>query len=529
MNAPAPPRPTWTTGTTERIKTGTWRAAIPVYWSPPSPCRAACPVDGNIADWIGLARSGDLFGAWTTLTQNNPFPAIAGRVCHRPCESACNRAAYDEPLAVRALERYVGDAALAAGWRFPAVAQDLQRIAVVGGGPSGLSAAYHLRRRGWAVTIFEARAELGGLLRYGIPPYRLPRPVLDAEIDRVLALGIEVRHRTRIANAQQLSRLRLEFNAVYLAPGAEQQKQLAQLAPGTSWLMDSAAYLAAANAGTPPALGRRIAVIGGGSAAMDVARSALRAGHEVSVLALEPDSAMPAQAEEVIAARKEGIALHASTHLKSVSSNGALTLRCERVRMKGANPLDFAAIAGSDFTLQADAIVTAIGQDPDPAPFRELLELEGGLLATDVRHATNLSGVFAGGDVASRTRFVTQAIGMGREAAAQIDRWLMGDVSLAEPTQPAVPFEAINTFYHPRVARAADSDALSVDEALAESARCFSCGRCTLCDNCLRYCPDMAVRRIVGGYEIAAEYCKGCGLCVEECPTGSLAMREEWR
>jgi NADPH-dependent glutamate synthase beta subunit-like oxidoreductase/Pyruvate/2-oxoacid:ferredoxin oxidoreductase delta subunit len=528
MNATAPPQPTWTTGTTEVLNTGTWRAAIPVYGRPPSPCRTACPVDGRIADWIGMARAGDVFGAWATLVQNNPFPAIAGRVCHRPCESACNRAMYDEAISVRALERHVGDAALAAGWRFPAMPAGRQRVAVVGGGPSGLSAACHLRRRGYAVTIFEAASELGGLLRYGIPPYRLPRPVLDAEIDRVLALGIEVRTAMAIRNAHEFLRLRVEFDAVYLAPGACRQKRLPQLDPHARWLIDSASYLAAANAGAPPELGRRVAVIGGGSAAMDVARSARLAGHEVHVLALEAESAMPAQAEELAAAQEEGVIFRCGTHVKSISRNGSLELQCERVRAKGRNPLDFEAIAGSDFLLRADAIVAAIGQDPDLAPFHPLLLQDGPLLATDARHSTSLSGVFAGGDVASNSRFVTQAIGMGREAAVEIDRWLMGDVSLGAQPAPGVRFDAINTFYHPRAARAA-GDELSAQDALAEAARCFSCGRCTLCDNCYRFCPDMAVRRVAGGYEIAAEYCKGCGLCVQECPTGSLAMREEWR
>lgn len=529
MNAPVAPRPTWTTGTTEALRTGTWRAAIPVYGRPPSPCRTACPVDGRIADWIGKARSGDLFAAWATLVQYNPFPAIAGRVCHRPCESACNRAGYDEAIAVRALERHIGDAALAEGWRFLPVPPGRQRIAVVGGGPSGLSAAYQLRRRGYAVTIFEAARELGGLLRHGIPPYRLPRAVLDAEIERVLALGIEVRTGTAIATANQFLGLRLEFDAIYLAPGAGRQKRLTQLDPHARWMLDSASYLAAANAGTPPQLGSRIAVIGGGSAAMDVARSARLAGHEVSVLALEAESAMPAQAEEVTAAQKEGVVLYSGTHVKSVSRNGALELQCERVRTKAMNALDFEPVPGSDFTLCADAIVAAIGQDPDLSPFQSLLQHTGPLLATDTRHATSLSGVFAGGDVATSARFVTHAIGMGREAAVEIERWLVGDVSLARPRPAPVALDAINTFYHPSAARAAERERLAAEEALAESARCFSCGRCTLCDNCFRYCPDMAVRRVADGYEIAADYCKGCGLCVQECPTGVLSMREEWR
>jgi len=529
MSAVAPPRPTWTTGTTEAIKTGTWRAALPVYVNPSSPCRGACPVDGRIVDWIAMAKAGDLFAAWTILTDHNPFPAVAGRVCHRPCESACNRAAYDEPLAVRALERHIGDVALANGWRFPAAPLGPQRVAIVGGGPSGLSAAYQLRRRGYGITVFEAQRELGGLLRDGIPPYRLPRAVLDGEIGRILALGIEVRTGTPLASTEQFLRMRVEFDAVYLALGARRQKRLAQLDYRERWVVDGAAYLAAANSGAPPALGRRIAVIGGGSAAMDVARSARRAGHEVSVLALESEAHLPAQREEVVQAIEEGVALYGATALKWVAVNSALTLHCATVHVTAGNPLDFAPIPGSDFALDADAIVPAIGQDPDLAPLQPLLDVDGALLRIDAHHATRLSGVFAGGDVASSARFVTHAIGMGRDAAIEIDHWLMGEAVVRAAPQAPVGAGAINTFYHPRASRAEAPYGLLAAQALAEAARCFSCGRCTFCDNCFQYCPDMAVRRVAGGYAIAAEYCKGCGLCVRECPTGSLALREEWR
>ena len=517
MNGAALPPAIWTTGTTEAIKTGTWRAALPVYRSAPSPCRAACPVDGRIAEWIGQAKAGDLFGAWTTLTDHNPFPAVTGRVCHRPCESACNRGAYDEPLAVRALEREIGDLALAKRWRFPQRRLGKERVAIVGGGPSGLSAAYQLRRRGYAVTIIEASPALGGLLRDGIPPYRLPRAVLEGEIRRVLGLGIDLHLGTRVASTEQFLELRAQYDAVYLAIGARKQKRLAQLDYAAPWVMDGAAYLEAANAGAPPALGKRVVAIGGGSAAMDVARSARRAGHEVSVLALESELQMPAQREEVLAAKEEGVRLVDGACLKSVAANGKLSLHCVRVDFKGANPLRFQQIANSDFYLDADAVIAAIGQDADLSGFAGLLEADA-LIRTDERGATSLDGVFAGGDAATSARFVTQAIGMGRDAALEIDAWLTGRIVERVQRAPAVPLSAINTFYHPKARRS---------ETLAEAARCFSCGYCTLCDNCLEFCPDMAVCRATGGYTIALEYCKGCGLCVQECPTGAIVMREE--
>lgn len=501
---------TWTTGHTDAIKTGTWRAALPHYAKRPAPCHLACPVNGDIAGWIGRARAADWHGAWLALVEHNPFPAVAGRVCHQPCEAACNRAAYDAPLAICSLERHVGDRALEAGWQFPQAPLGAERVAVVGGGPSGLSAAYQLRRRGYAVTIYESRAHLGGLLRDGIPPYRLPREVLDGEIDRILKLGVEVRTGMAIGG-RQVMKLRESHDAVYLAVGAGEPKRLGELDYSQPWVMESAAYLAQANAGLAPAFGRRIVVIGGGSAAMDVARSARRAGHEVRVLALESDAQMPAQREEVIAAREEGVEIMNGAMLRSAKAG--VRLHCIGVRFT-PRPFEATPICGTEFELAADAVISAIGQ---AAPS----------LTTDASGATSEEGVFAGGDAASMQRFVTHAIGMGKRAAIGIDRWLSGQAPEMRAGD-AVALAAVNTFYHPHAVRVCGTRAdLAAGQALAEAARCFSCGHCTLCDNCLQYCPDMAVRAVGGGYAIAEDYCKGCGLCVRECPTGAIAMREE--
>jgi NADPH-dependent glutamate synthase beta subunit-like oxidoreductase len=546
--------PIWTTGTTESMKTGTWRASLPVYREPPSPCNLACPVSGRIAQWMQQAGARDWHGAWLTLTDNNPFPAVVGRVCHHPCEAACNRGSYDAPLAICTLERYIGDRALAEGWHHePTPVARKERIAIIGGGPSGLSAAYQLRRRGYAVTIFEAQPKLGGLLRDGIPPYRLPREVLDGEIARVLALGIEVRTGVTLATAQDFERLRSDFDALYLAMGARRQKRLAQLDYTAPWVLDSAAYLAQANAGAPPALGARLVVIGGGSAAIDVARSARRAGCDVSLLALEREAQMPAQREEVVQALEEGVKLVDGALLRSANRTAeGVTLECVRAHFEAGparGEFRVTPIPGSEFTLTADAVVPAIGQDPELAAVQSFARAEGALLWTDAAGATGTDGVFAGGDVASTARFVTEAIGMGRRAAREIDRRLQGRDAAGEgggKTLPLAaintPLAAINTFYYPRAARSASAHlepaerlhghaevqlGLEAGQALAEAARCFSCGHCISCDNCFYYCPDMAISRVPGGYAVAGDYCKGCGLCVQECPTGSIAMQEE--
>jgi len=555
MNSRNPVPTTWTTGTTEVFKTGTWRAALPQHIHAPSPCHAACPVNGDIAEWIGRARARDFRGAWEILTRHNPFPAVAGRICHHPCEAACNRGGFDGSLAICRLERYVGDQALAEGWAFaPVEASHQERIAVVGGGPSGLAAAFHLRRRGYTVTLFESRPELGGLMRYGIPSYRLARSVLDGEIARIVALGIDVRCGESMETPEDFERLRSGFDAVYLAIGARCQKRLPRLDYTQPWVMDGADYLARANAGATPALGRRVVVIGGGSAALDVARSALRTGHEVTILALEGESQMPAQREEVAEALEEGVALIDGAMLTEAIDKGraGLTLKCVRVRFEaGATRGQFtvAPVPDSEFELDADAIVPSIGQDPDFAPLSAALEADGALLKADQRQATNVERVYAGGDVASMARFVTEAIGMGKRAAGEIDRALRGNAQGADDradveAEPVVELAAINTFYHPRQARAveqrlpavqrhaSDSEVqvgFDLEQTLAESERCFSCGTCTQCDNCVHYCPDLAVKREADGYVVLTDYCKGCGLCVKECPTGSMKMIEDAR
>jgi len=558
MNAKDPVPSIWTTGTTEVFKTGTWRSALPQHIHAPSPCHAACPVNGDIAEWIGRARARDFRGAWEILTRHNPFPAVAGRICHHPCEAACNRAGLDGSLAICRLERHVGDQALAEGWTFaPIEALRKERIAVVGGGPSGLAAAFHLRRLGYAVTLFESRPELGGLMRYGIPSYRLARSVLDGEIARIVALGIDVRCGASMETSEDFERLRAEFDAVYLAIGARCQKRLPRLDYARTWVMDGADYLARANAGAPPALGKRVVVIGGGSAALDVARSARRAGHEVTILALESVAQMPAQRDEVAEALEEGIALSDGAMLTEVVDMGGagLSLKCVRVRFEAGIPrgqFTVTPVAGSEFSLGADAIVPSIGQDPDLAPLSAALEADGALIKADPRQATSLERVYAGGDVSSMARFVTEAIGMGQRAAREIDRVLRGSVPRADAAdaaadsdaEPIVPLAAINTFYYPGQARAVEarlpiaerlaSDVevqvgFDVESALAETGRCFSCGTCIQCDNCVHYCPDLAVKREGDGYVVLTDYCKGCGICVKECPTGSMKMMEETR
>ncbi|MEP6969173.1 MAG: FAD-dependent oxidoreductase, partial [Betaproteobacteria bacterium] len=487
---------------------------------------------------------------------------------HHPCESACNRAGYDSALAICKLERTVGDIALERGWAFEPPRQELHtHVAIVGGGPSGLSAAYQLRRRGLQVSLFEGRSTLGGLMRHGIPPYRLARDVLDGEIGRIVALGVQVHTHHAIATSEELARLRARHDAVYLAPGAQRPRRLAQLPEQAPWLMDSARYLALANDGHAPALGRHIAVIGGGSAALDVARSARRAGHDVTIIALEAAARMPAQHEELVEAREEGITLIDSAMLSTVQPQpgGGLLLECQPVHFEAGSTrgqFTISPLALPPFSVQVDAIISAVGQEPELDGWADGCARAGGLLQTDTRQATSADGVWAGGDVSSMARFVTEAIGMGKHAAIDIARRLQLNTHAAQPLEAAMPanpkpttrddaarpqtvtLERIATTYHPPAARVTEDRLapaerlasgdevqlpLSIQQALDEAERCFSCGQCTHCDNCLQYCPDLAITRTDGGYAVLSDYCKGCGICVAECPTGSMLMQEELR
>ena len=539
----------WTTRNSRTRITGTWRTRAPEYRSTAAPCLAACPVNGTIARWIGEVRAGNLRRAWELLVENNPFPAIAGRICHHPCESACNRQKHDESVSICALERHVGDAALAAGWAYPKPATERRkRIAIVGGGPAGLSAAYQLRRRGLQVTLFESRPELGGLLRYGIPDYRLDKRVLDGEVRRIVDLGVEVRRGAMIESAAALAELRAQFDAVFLATGATRSRALPGLDYGQPWVVDGADFLAAANAGEAIAPGARVVVIGGGSAAMDVARTARRLGREVSVLALEAEGALPAQRIEVDEALEEDVRFVCGAMLQRVEpADQGLVLHCVRVAFEpGATRGEFKVtpIEGSAFTLAADLVVPSIGQSTDLERWRGLLEAAGPVIGVDRGFRTSAEGVFAGGDVASLQRFFTEAVGMGKKAAIEIDAYVSGEAAPNLEVGATVPFDQINTSYHPRAPRqeapirgvaerlgsfAEVQGRLDDAAAQAEAQRCFSCGSCTQCDNCYFYCPDAAIERTETGYTVRYDHCKGCGLCVEECPTGAVLMRNEER
>lgn len=548
----------WSTTSTGTISTGTWRALTPIYEWRPSPCHVDCPIDNDIPRWIKRIEGGGLEAAWRDLAVTNPFPAVTGRVCHHPCEGHCNRAVLEASVGINGLEQFLGDAALEHGWALPpAGPAQYRRVAVVGGGPAGLSAAYHLRRLGYAVTVYESRSELGGLLRYGIPEYRLARGVVDAEIKRILALGVEVRLESPVADAAALDRLQQDYDAVFLATGAQRARRLPDLeeTAGSAAVIDGLEYLRRCTEGVTCDIGERVVVIGGGSAAMDAARTAVRLGaKEVSVVYRRQREQMPAMPDELEQALEEGVVLYDGAIVRAAETDdesASLSCACQKVTVDAASPqgrLRLIPVEGGEFTLQADVIVAAIGQDPDLDGIAGTLRIEGGVIEVDpVTLATSRPGVFAGGDVSSNARYVSVAIGEGRRAAFAIASYLgHPDVELPPrySLDQAVNRKQVNVAYF-EAAERNERERLPVEErvhgfveatksfppaaAAAEAARCMTCGSCIECDNCFVFCPDMAVVKATDQedrYVILEQYCKGCGLCAAECPRGVIHLEQ---
>ncbi|MGD9583433.1 MAG: NAD(P)-binding protein [Lysobacterales bacterium] len=523
-------------------KTGSWRTERPVYVNRLPPCNAQCPAGEDIQGWLFHAESGDYEAAWRHLVRDNPFPAIMGRVCYHSCEGVCNRANLDAAVGINSVERFLGDQALQHGWQFEAPRENSgKQVLVVGAGPSGMSAAYHLRRLGHAVTVIEAGPVAGGMMRFGIPKYRLPRDVLEAEMQRIVAMGIELRLNTRVGDVAAEMRDG-HYHAAFLAVGAHIAKRAYIPAKDSSRILDAVAVLRSMDGAEPPLLGRRVVVYGGGNTAIDVARSARRLGATEAIIVYRRSrEKMPAHDLEVEEALQEGVLVKWLSTIKS-ADGGALTIEKMRLDDHG-NPVP----TGEFETLESDSLVLALGQDVDLS----LLDGVPGLVRKDgvvqVDPATMMTGhpgLFAGGDMVPAERNVTVAVGHGKKAARQIDAWLRGTrLDIASKPQ-AARFEQLNPWYYsdaPKtlrpqldLARRTSSfdevqGGLTEDNALFEARRCLSCGNCFECDNCYGVCPDNAVIKLGPGLRFAFnyDYCKGCGVCVAECPCGAIEMQPE--
>ena len=528
-------------GTSRANHTGSWRTERPLYVDRLPPCNNACPAGEDIQGWLYEAESGNYEAAWRKLVVDNPFPAIMGRICFHPCETACNRVQVDDAVGINAVERFLGDLALEHGWSLPVVTLDTgKRILVVGAGPAGLSAAYHLRRLGHQVRLVDSAEQLGGMMRYGIPAYRLPRVTLDAEIARVVDLGVEVELGHAVLDVEAERRAG-NFDAVFLAVGAQIGKRVDIPAGDSSKVIDAVSFLHQVAEGDPPLLGRRVAVYGGGDTALDAARTARRLGATAAVIVYRRNrERMPAHGEELEQALGEGVTMR---WLSTVDrfEGGRLVLETMRLNEQG-----FPEPTGEFEELDADALLLALGQDTDLSLLKTASDVvvNDGVVQVQASMMTGEDGVFAGGDAVPADRTATVAVGHGKRAAHGIDAYVMGTALESVPKHELATFEKLNTWYYSdaprterpeleRIRRQTNFEevvgGLTEENALFEARRCLSCGNCFECDNCFGVCPDNAVIKLGPGlrYEFDFDFCKGCGICVKECPCGAITMVPE--
>lgn len=548
-------------GTALNYKTGTWRVQQPLHVHRPAPCHSVCPAGEDPQAYIARVDEGDPRGAWENLVLANPLPAISGRVCDHPCEGGCNRGQFDQPLAIHNIERWLGDEAIRLGWDYvlPPLSPEARSIAVVGAGPAGLSAAYHLRRYGLRVTLFDAAAQAGGTLRSALPPYRLPRPVLNAETERVLATGIEFRAQTQLGRDVSVDELRSDYAAVFLGPGRQQSRAWnidgrvpGDLHPALRLLQEWVAL------DHVPRMSH-VAIVGGGNSAVDLARVLRTVGAQVHVITeyalpgpnVAPGDAMSAIPREIAQAQEEGVIFHPHRGITRLILRGEHVVGLELVTMRkmaGAQGPHRVAFEGTETVLHVDQVIPAVGQ------LVAAEGMEGLLRGTDVFGVdeqgalTGFSNIYVGGDSRTASRgTVTGAIGDGRRAAMAIAKTLQIACEVDSHVGASLPYEALNVQYFDHAPRQneallppASRDGqrevalpLGATEIHAEATRCFSCGNCLSCDNCWTLCPDSAVLKRTAGtdgekYVFDLDYCKGCGLCATECPSGYITMRPEF-
>jgi formate dehydrogenase (NADP+) beta subunit len=522
--------------------TGSTRRQRPVYVDLLPPCNNACPAGENIQEWLALAQASRFREAWEVLVRDNPLPAVHGRVCYHPCESSCNRRDVDSAVSIHAVERFLGDLAAERGWPLPIDASlSGKRVLVVGAGPSGLSAAYHLTRLGHAVEIREAGPLPGGMLHFGIPAYRLPRMDLMKEVERIESMGVKIvlNHKVEDVLAEKLAG---SFDAVFIAIGAHVSKHVDIPARDAVKVLDAISLLRGVSTGEAPLLGRRVVIYGGGNTAMDAARTVRRLGAEEALIVYRRDRAhMPAHAFEADEALAEGIKIKWLTSIKAIEG-GDLTVEMMHVDTQGrAQP------TGQFETLQADAVILALGQDADSGFLRKIPEIQfkaDGTVIVAPNMMTGHPGIFAGGDMVPSERTVTVAVGHGKKAARHIDAWLHGATYGKAAKHPIVDFTMLNLPIYtdaapstqrelPLVERASGFDevfgGLSEQEAVHEAKRCLSCGNCFECDNCYAACPEDAIIKLGPGQRYKYDYakCTGCAVCFEQCPCHAIEMIPE--
>ena len=524
------------------------------------PCQAACPLHMEIREYVDLVAQGRIMEALQVIRDGNPFPSICAYICTHPCEEACRRNQVDKPIAIRALKRFAvefgGDRKIYA----EADTTHSDKVAIVGSGPAGMACAYYLRRLGYPVTIFEAHSEVGGMLRVGIPQYRLPREILNTEVQRLTQMGVEIRTNTRVVSLDLLSDM--GYKAIFITIGAHQSLRMGIEGEEEPAVIDGATFLREVNLGLNPSLGRKVVVIGGGNVAIDAARTALRLGaQKVTILYRRSRSEMPADLTEIEQALEEGVdILFLVAPVKLKRRNSKLSVTC--IKMELGEPDTTGRrqpipIKGSEFNRQVDVVITAIGQAPQtPSDFHLRIGRGSTIQVDPVTLTTNRAGVFAGGDAVTGPATVTGALASGKLAASRIDDYLqhrypqvdkeargglVGDLlpktvemirkigrlepPILSPEARTVDFKPVELVY-------------DWSTAVSEARRCLRCGmgaeiisqdKCATCLNCLRVCPyHVPYLDSNGAVQIPIEQCLACGICVAECPAKAIVLRKPY-
>ncbi len=554
-------------------KTGAWRTQRPLYEDKTPPCNAACPAGNDIVGFIQKIVKEDFEGAWKILKEENPFPGICGRVCFHPCETKCNRGSFDEPIAIHSLERWIADMASDMNFKLDKAREKRkERIAIIGAGPAGLSCAYHLAKLQYDVTVFESLPFAGGMLRMGIPTYRLPRDVLDRELLDIASLEVKIRTGVTVGEDLAWEDLLKDYQAIFISTGAHRSRALQIPGEKEKNVLKGLELLKKINLKKRITLGEKVAIIGGGNTAIDVARSLVRLGKKATILYRRSREEMPAFEGEIMEALEEGVKIRYLVNPIRIGQKDSLR-RIECLRMELGEKDESGRrkpipIPYSNFHIDVDHVIVAAGEEIEASFLPDRLEKRGGIVLTRKDGFTGIKGIFAGGDVASLQRTVAHAIGSGKKAALSIDCYLhdrdaeeairqilIGDgpsLSIYRYLHPEermrqshiVAFEELNLDYFESAKRQEEpkrsvkerikgfqeiSSTLSESMALVESGRCFSCGTCNECEVCYVFCPDAAVIKNHGQFlhDVDYDYCKGCGICFSECPRGAISLQAE--
>ena len=561
-------------GSMDWNKTGAWRTQRPFYEDKTPPCSAACPAGNDIVAFIQKITQGDFEGAWHLIKEENPFPGICGRVCFHPCETKCNRGSYDEPIAIHALERLVADFASQLPKQVEKISpQGKRKIAIIGSGPAGMSCAYHLAKLYYCVTVFESFPLAGGMLRMGIPSYRLPQVVLDREISNIEALGVEIRSGVAIGEKSKLEELK-DYQAIFIATGAHRSRGLQIPGEKGRGIFSGLDLLKRMNLDGKVKVGEKVAIIGGGNTAIDVARSVIRLGKKATILYRRSKEEMPAYEDEIVEALEEGVKIrYLVSPIRIQQKDSLKRLECLRMELGEKDESGRrrpVPIPNSNFFVEVESVIVAAGEEIETSFLPKGIGKREGIVLTKINGSAGVGGIFAGGDFTSSQRTVAHAIGSGKKAAMAIDCYLKGNdseeairqvligngpsVSILRYLHPeerlrnphVVTFEELNMDYFEPSKRQRESkrllkerikglmevtSTLTENSALREAGRCFSCGTCNECENCYIFCPDASILK--KGEKISQQvdydFCKGCGICFVECPRRAISLEEEAR